>query len=182
MDADETRAEAMQEVESEPDNFSEDYDNNTEYADKNDSGDDDKNDSDDDDDSDKEVEYDDEDEELPDPWRISIKQTLHRVRQENNDENYPDNVLKEPQFSEFVEELQKSVKGCIDQADAFSSDSTYKIIMKHFSKLDDHTDGHDSDETLEAAWMDKKTYIKNRLLDNMDLFDIDDDEESINPL
>jgi hypothetical protein len=183
MDNVETREEAVKGVESEPDNDdgSEDYDKNTEYADKKGrDGEDD--DDDDDDDSNKEVEYDDLKVKFPNPWRLSIMQTLERLKRENDET--PVNVLKEPQFSEFVEELQKNVKGCVDQADAFSNESTYKIIMKHFSKLDDHTDGHDRNETLQVAWMDKKMYIKNRLLENIDLFGVDesDDEESINVL
>ena len=145
-DSEEPRDEIPKEIESDEDNNSEDEEEE----------------------EDEEVEYDDEKVDFPNPWRLSIMQTLERLSRENDET--PENVLKEPHFSEFVEELQKNVKSCVQHADAFSSDSTYKIIMKHFAKLDDQTN-----ETLEAAWMDKKTHVKNRLAENLDLFGDSDD-------
>ena len=116
--------------------------------------------------------------ELPNPWIWAILHTLGRIRKEQDDENYPDNVLREPHLTEFVEELQKTVKACVAHADAFSNDSTYKIIMKQFHKLQGEGKDHDEEENLEVAWMDKKFYVKKRLEEHIKLFGGGDDDEA----
>ena len=125
-----------------------------------------------------ELDYGTDEDELPDPWEWAILNTLGRLRKQHEDECYPDNVLQEPHLTEFVEELQKTVKFVVANADAFSNDSTYKIIMKHFLKLHNEGKGHDEKENLAVAWMEKKFYVKKRLEEHIKLFGESSDDSA----
>ena len=122
---------------------------------------------------DEENEEESEDDDKPDPWRNVVANVARHFSEEYDT---PNNVLREPFLSQFVEEMRKVVERRVKFVNHIvNDDDLYEMITDRYDKFME--EGFTNEDASESAWHYLRFPIRNVIKENIDLLEEDEDYE-----